>query len=255
MKKQNGTKRMSKWIYRILMLIAGSVFLYSAYQLGTIFYANHKESEEKEELSHSAKTVKKGKEELITDVNFEELKAINPDIIAWIYIPGTDISYAMVQGKDNSYYLNHTAANQSNYAGAIFLDTAAASDFSNYNSFIYGHSMRHSTMFTDIKKFLDAEFASKHTYVYILTPDKKYRCPIYSMYPTVSDSNSYQLGNTNEATQASYLQMVKGLSVYDYGVEAAPNEKLVTLSTCDFRKGVMGDERFLLHAILREWSE
>ena len=36
--------------------------------------------------------------------NVEE---INPDVIAWIEIPGLEISYPVVQGRDNDYYLHH----------------------------------------------------------------------------------------------------------------------------------------------------
>lgn len=251
---KNSRKRVSKWVYRILMLIAACVFAYSAFQLGSIYYANYKEKQETEELKGSIKTVKKNGQEELRSVDFEKLREINPDVIAWIMIPDTDISYAVVQGTDNDYYLSHTVAKESNYAGAIFLDANASADFSDMNSFIYGHSTKHGTMFTNLEMFRDQAFADAHRYVYLFTPDKQYRCTIYSMYSTSYDSDSYLLGNTNSATQGAYLEMVKGLSLFDYGVEASAQDRLITLSTCSYEDGVANERRYLLHAVLEEWS-
>ena len=84
---KNSRKRVSKWVYRILMLIAACVFAYSAFQLGSIYYANYKEKQETEELKGSIKTVKKNGQEELRSVDFEKLREINPDVIAWQSLP------------------------------------------------------------------------------------------------------------------------------------------------------------------------
>ena len=39
-------------------------------------------------------------------VDFQMLKKINPDIVGWIYGEGTGISYPVVQGSNNEFYLS-----------------------------------------------------------------------------------------------------------------------------------------------------
>ena len=55
-------------------------------------------------------------------VDFAALAEINPDIVAWIYIEGTEINYPVVQGKDNEHYLHYTFDRNANKAGSIFLE-------------------------------------------------------------------------------------------------------------------------------------
>ena len=44
----------------------------------------------------------------VIPVKFEELQAVNPDIYAWITVPGTVIDYPILQhASDNTYYLMH----------------------------------------------------------------------------------------------------------------------------------------------------
>ena len=60
-------------------------------------------------------------------VDFQNLQQINPEILAWITVPGTPIDYPVALGEDNSYYLNHTVTGESNILGSIF--ATAGTDF------------------------------------------------------------------------------------------------------------------------------
>ena len=57
-------------------------------------------------------------------IDFEKLRAVNEDIIGWIWIPDTRINYPLLQGENNSEYLR-TAYNLSQAVSAAYSWTTA----------------------------------------------------------------------------------------------------------------------------------
>ena len=47
------------------------------------------------------------------------LNELNSDFRGWLYFPLLEISYPVVQGEDNSFYLKHLPDGQANAAGSI----------------------------------------------------------------------------------------------------------------------------------------
>ncbi|MCD8074384.1 MAG: class B sortase [Lachnospiraceae bacterium] len=103
-------------------------------------------------------------------VDFEALRAINPDIVAWIRIAGTEVDYPVVQGEDNGYYLTHTFTGAENSAGTLFLDYRNAGDFTDSISMIYGHNRKDGSMFGNLKAFLDEAYFSEHGEIQLYLP-------------------------------------------------------------------------------------
>ena len=122
--------------------------------------------DKKTENKEDEETEKSGSAEDFT-VDFEALKKINSDIVAWIRIPGV-LDYPVVQGTDNSYYLHHTFRKEYNIAGSIFLDARNTADFSDGKNIIYGHNMRDGSMFHVLRKFQDLDFyqANREIWLY-----------------------------------------------------------------------------------------
>lgn len=246
-------KKKKKWIYDILLVIAGCVFLFSAFKVGTLLYQYHLQDQEKAKLVKIAGVPKNPDEKEFT-IDWERLQSINPQIMAWILIPDTDISYPVVQGRDNSYYLTHSAELKTLYSGAIFLDAGAHSNFSDRNTIIYGHNVRHGSMFAELEKFKDKSFFAAHPYVYIFTPDKSYRCEVISFYTTKDTSASYQTQFTSDEDFQKYISLVEGLSKYPAAAKADTTDHILTLSTCSYEDGGRAsDLRYLLQTKLVEF--
>jgi len=79
-------------------------------------------------------------------IDFDALRSINPDVIGWIEVYGSDISYPIVQAQDNAKYINHTFSGEQNRSGAIFLDHRDNSRLLSLAR-VYGHNMRDRSMF------------------------------------------------------------------------------------------------------------
>ena len=188
-------------------------------------------------------------------IDWKALKEKNPEVVGWILIPDTDISYPIVQGSDNSYYLNHTFEKKENYAGAIFMDAGADASFQDRNTIIYGHNVKHGTMFAELEKFKEQAFFEQHPYLYIFTEQQNYRCEIFSMYSTSATSASYRLQYADDADFKSYVDMVRELSDFNRKVSVKGQDRIVSLSTCSYeRDGQPSELRYLLHARLVKWD-
>ena len=54
------------------------------------------------------------------NVDFNDLKRINQDVVGWLKVNGTNIVYPFVQANDNKYYLTHSFNKLYNAAGWVF---------------------------------------------------------------------------------------------------------------------------------------
>lgn len=181
------------------------------------------------------------------EVDFVALQAINPDIIAWIYIEGIDINYPVVQGEDNSYYLKHMADGSYNGSGAIFMDFRNESDFLDSHTIIYGHHMKNGTMFSGLDKYKKQEFYDKHPVALILTPDKKYQLEFFAGYVADVEADAWQLDFTMESKE-DWIAAARSKSCFESSIIPAVTDKIVTLSTCSYE---FSNARFVLLGVLK----
>ena len=193
-------------------------------------------------------------EPYVSPIDFEELWAINPDVIAWIKVPGTDIDYPVMYSKaDNSYYLNHNIYGEELISASIFVEYYNHSNFSDFNTVIYGHNMNDGSMFGQLHRYEDADFFSENRTVYIYLPD---RTLTYNIFAAHFVSNDHILGvckNKDPKSCAAYIESIfadkSSDASIDGSVSVTADDRIITLATCDRYKR---DQRFVIHAVLAE---
>lgn len=248
-KVQKGKKDRKSTIIFVIALI---IFVYALVRLGMIFweYAKGQESYKNLEDFTSSTQIGKGGE-LPEDfsVDFDALKKINPDIVGWIRFENMDISYPIVQGSDNDYYLTHSFDKQEIKCGSIFVEAENAGDFSDDNTFIYGHNMKDKSMFAKLNQFRDEQIYKENPDFLIYTENETYRYSIFSCYVAEISLDSFTYQFANKEAYGKWLLTVTDRSLYDTGVVPKPEQKTVTLMTCTST----GDNyRFLVHGTLTE---
>ncbi|MFR3092630.1 MAG: class B sortase, partial [Eggerthella lenta] len=151
--KKKKKKRGCFW--RIVFWLALVVFIGSVGTLGYLFYTYWQGQNEYEEIASRAVEVPEdGQVTNLADlvVDWDALRAINPDIVAWVYMPGTIINYPVAhKDGDSEYYLHHNfSLGEGSFGaefGSIMLSGENAGDFSDEVNILYGHHMRNGSMF------------------------------------------------------------------------------------------------------------
>lgn len=259
---------MKKTIYICAVILFLGIFGFSAWkliQIGSEYRKGEKEYEHLSQYVSIPETNQNNKKETVPAgekteeettapvdtwpvVDFAALQLINPDVVGWIYIPGTDVNYPVVQGEDNDEYLYHLISGEFNSSGSIFLDAGASALFLSRNNPIYGHNMKNGTMFADMINYNSQTFYEDHPAAYLLTPEKNYKVNIFSAYTIDAWADSWQMSFTDDA-YTEWLNRLRQKSYIAADVVPSVTDRVLTFSTCTYETG---DARFLVHGILEE---
>ena len=186
------------------------------------------------------------------DVDFDELQAMNPDIYAWVEVPGTVINYPILQdAEDDLFYINHNADRSYYTGGSIFSQRYNTTTFQDSMTVLYGHNSRSQAMFAQLNNFADASFFEQNQSIYIYTPEKVYEYQIFAAYPHSSD-HLLLCNDFNDPDQfAAYFDSLADGVNCNYRRDLFPQfgDKVLTLSTC-YRQN--RTQRFLVQGVLTQ---
>ena len=174
-----------------------------------------------------------------------QLENINPDYVAWISIPQTNLNYPVVQANDNQYYLNHDFSKQVHPFGSIFLDYRNHPSMLSPHTIIYGHAANFDTMFGSLNRYRKLSYLYQHSIIELLVNRRLYRYQIFSV--NVVDANVTRVVPTlPKESLANLVQTYQTSSLHPVDLPDVNELALLTLVSCvdDVENG-----RIMVHAL------
>ena len=188
-----------------------------------------------------------------TVIDFDVLKKTNPDVVSWITIPGTNIDYPVLQGKDNNQYLHKDMEGKDSAAGAIFLDHGDEADLSSRHNIIYGHHMKNGTMFKDIVRYKDQQYFDEHQDIILYTPDREIHLKALAAVVTSPDAIRRKIDFQSQKEFTSYIEeMSKGAKAFAAVPKGVTIRRLYSFVTCSYE---FQNARTILYAYEENYEE
>lgn len=228
----------------IIQIILAIIFIISIVTALVHFLDKNKEKEDAQNILENIKidTSKITEEKTERMLQLEELQKENQEIIGWLEIEGTNISYPVCQAQDNSFYLDHNYKKEKATTGALFLDKDFDWNKPSTNYLIYGHRNSQGIMFEDLIKYSKQEFYNNHKEIKFTTASEESTYEILAVFKSRVYYKSeqgvfryyYFVNAENETEYNNYITNCKKASLYDTGITAEYGEQLLTLSTCEY---------------------
>lgn len=235
-------RRHSAW--SVLFFIALFVFIAALAGVGYIAYTYWSGQNHYDELTENVEVT--DPDEYLTlasfDVDWDALRAINPDVVGWVYLPGTPMNYPICWREgDDTYYMKHNFGGRGVGAfgaeyGCPVLSSANSPEWTDQMSFVAGHNMMNGTVFAFLEEMQDSAVFNEHRTFYLLTPEGNFRLTAFACDRIRGDSKVTVIPNfETEEEFRQYLSQHVGESL----VQPDPNlpsvdsiKQVVAFYTC-----------------------
>lgn len=178
-------------------------------------------------------------DEITCPVNFDELQAVNPDIIGWLYMTSPEISLPILRSPtDDTTYLYKDAVGEYSKEGSLFVEHQYNSDdFSDIMTVVYGHRMSNGTMFGTMQATVTEDgFFDENRYIVIFTPKEIKKYQIFATFPSDNKHLLYYNNFTIAEEYAKFIDDVYSRSGSEVRLveEAKPKygDRILVLSSC-----------------------
>jgi len=250
-------KRSSHLIYILLLVVLLAVFFVSGYFVVDYLLESRKQDAIYNELAAimeneatatptaPEETLPAGTEEAAPKVptilpGYLKLYKENKDMVGWIKIEGTDISYPVMQTPDRKdYYLKRNFYGQQSSHGSIYVREECDVHRPSDNVVIYGHRMKDGSMFEDLTKFERKSFWEEYPSIRFDTIYEEHTYEVFAVFKTTASvGQGFEYHNFLEAATEEdfdwFVRQCKSLALYDTGITPEYGDKLISLSTCEY---------------------
>ncbi len=228
-KSESRNLRIRRMAVNVIMVCLALIVVVSGIKVFTIIRDYRANQAVYDKVSEQAQ-----KDGFTGDIDFDALRAINPDVVGWLYYEDTPVNYPVVQGTDNDKYLNTMFDGTWGSFGTLFVDCVTEAPFKQFNTIVYGHHMKDGSMLAALSKLKDPSWCGDHPRFELVTPDGKYHLEIWAFLNQPSDSNIYVTNINDSGAQSEYIGLAENLADYVTSVSVAPGDRLVLLSTCAY---------------------
>ncbi len=211
------------------------------------------DTEENEEQNNNTTTKSTTPSPYYTKYNqiFDELSGINNETVGWLTVNNTKVNYPVVQHTDNDFYLKKDFNKNKNSYGWIFMDYRNNIYNLSNNTIIWGHNSRTGLMFGTLRYVTNESWYKNpdNQIITFNTKVKNMKWKIFSIYK-IQVTNDYLYANFGNLDEfQTFLDMIRGRSMYDFGVNVTKEDHILTLSTCG-TSTTNSTTRLVVHAVL-----
>ena len=239
----------------IIICVIALVLIFSIYRTQSSYYEQLAE-DAAPDLEQSAAAAANSTNDLAAmSVDWDSLRAQNPDIVAWIIVPGTVIDYPVVKSEDNNDYLHRSFSGSTGVwasAGTIFMDCNNSADLTDRNIAFYGHHMRDGSMFARFADFSSQSVFDEHRTIYVLTPTMNYRLTTFACVLTTGTDLIVQTEFASNDDYEAYIQDKLERSVVSQGSDSLTASEIgrsFMFSTCEYSQK---NGRAVVYAAVRD---
>ena len=194
------------------------------------------------------------------EVDWEGLKAINDEIVAWLQMPGTEINYPIYQAEDNDKYLRSSATGEWVVGGQLFNDfECTRPGMVDAITLTYGHHMLDGTMFKQIAEMDDQATFDEVKTVWYVTEEKAWLLEPLLVYYTASDDQEvrkFKFTSSEEFRDYLSKRLDRAVTKREDADKIIGSTKhVLALITCNYLEEYDGYGRTILLCVPKEEAE